>query len=128
MKHLFRALCVAAGLSALVSAQTQDPPAKPGDPGAGGTTPVMVTGCLQEEAGGRFSLTEEPTAAAAAGKTYRLSASSGVDLKPHVGHKVQVSGTKAGKEPTAKVVEHQDPNMLKVTAVKMLSETCPTVK
>ena len=96
MKHVFRALCVAAGLSAFLNAQTQDPPAKP----AGGTNPVTVTGCLQEEAAGRFSLTEEPTAAASAGKTYRLSASSGVDLKPHVGHKVQVSGTKAGKEPT----------------------------
>ena len=122
MKHVFGALCVAAGISAFLNAQTQDPPSKPAED----SSPVTVTGCLAEEAAGRFSLTEEASALAPSRKTFRLSASSGVDLKSHVGHKVEVTGMKAGKEPTAKVVEHPDPNMLKVTAVKMLSETCPT--
>jgi hypothetical protein len=89
---------------------------------------------LKEEAAGRFSLAEEnvtgTTGGAPAGKTYRLSPSAGVDLKSHIGHKVEVSGTKAGKEPEAEHTDpkHVDPSMLKVTAVKMVSATCASTK
>jgi hypothetical protein len=53
-----------------------------------------------------------------------------VDLKAHVGHKVQLTGSKAGKagkEPTEKGVA-EDPSTLKVTSVKMVSATCATAK
>jgi hypothetical protein len=126
MKRVLPALVVAAGFSALLNAQTQDNPSKP----AADSPSVTVTGCLQEEDSGTFSLTEEGTAPASKGKTFRLTAAGGVDLKSHVGHKVQLTGSKAdkaGKEPTEKGVA-EDPAMLKVSAVKPLSGSCSTVK
>ena len=124
MKHAFGALCAVVGLSAFLNAQTQDPPMKPADPaGAESAKAVTVTGCLQESGAGQFTLAEEAGAGTPA-KTYRLSPSSGIDLKTEVGHRVEVTGTKAGKEPTARVIEHPDPNMLKVTAVKQIATTC----
>jgi hypothetical protein len=119
------------GLSAFLNAQTENPPAQPADPGFKEST-VTVKGCLKEEAAGRFSLAEESatgtTGGTSAGKTYRLSPSAGVDLKTHIGHRIEVTGTKAGKEPTSPTAEHMDPNMLKVTAVKMVSDTCASDK
>jgi hypothetical protein len=85
---------------------------------------------LQEEESGTYRLTEEATVSPATGKTYRLMAASGVDLKAHVGHKVQLTGAKAataGKEPTEKGVA-EDPSMLKVSAVKPITGSCSTVQ
>jgi hypothetical protein len=126
MKKMLPVLVVAAGFSALLNAQTQDPGSKPAHESA----PITLTGCLQQGESGTYSLTEEANAAASKGKTYRLTASSGVDLKAHVGHKVQLTGSKgarAGKDPTAKGVA-EDPSMLKVTSVEMVSATCATGK
>jgi hypothetical protein len=52
--------------------------------------------------------------------------SSTTDLAPHVGHKIAITGTavsamKAEKEKNVPKAEHY----MKVTAIKMISETCP---
>jgi hypothetical protein len=52
--------------------------------------------------------------------------SSTADLAPHVGHKIAITGTavsamKAEKEKNVPKAEHY----MKVTAIKMISETCP---
>jgi hypothetical protein len=126
MKHVFGIFCTAVGLAAVLGAQTQDPAAKSAE-ARGSESVVTLTGCLKDEGNDRFSLTEEGAAAVPAGKTYRLLPSGGVDLKSHVGHKVEVKGTKAAKEPTEKGVA-EDPSGLKVTAVKMVSQTCGAMK
>jgi hypothetical protein len=62
--------------------------------------------------------------------SYKLSADSGVKLKDHVGHKVEVTGTLAGKGFTATPpasTEKPKAEManLKVTAIKHISPSCP---
>ncbi len=52
--------------------------------------------------------------------------SSTADLSPHVGHKIEITGTavsamKAGKDKDVPKADHY----MKVTAIKMISETCP---
>jgi|SRR5580692_1208063 hypothetical protein len=52
--------------------------------------------------------------------------SSTADLAPHVGHKIEITGTavsamKAEKEKNVPKAEHY----MKVTAIRMISETCP---
>jgi hypothetical protein len=52
--------------------------------------------------------------------------SSTADLAPHVGHKIEITGTvvsamKAEKDKDVPKAEHY----MKVTAIKMISETCP---
>ena len=52
--------------------------------------------------------------------------SSSANLKPHVGHKIEITGTAV---PAADAEAMKDvpksPHYMKVTAVKMLSPTCP---
>jgi hypothetical protein len=67
------------------------------------------------------------TGAVARGNSYRLDGD--VDaLNPHVGHKVEVTGTiQAPTAPTADSVEPASPaaaSRLKVDHIKMVSETC----
>jgi len=52
--------------------------------------------------------------------------SSTADLTPHVGHKIEITGTavspmKAEKDKNVPKADHY----MKVTAIKMISETCP---
>ena len=52
--------------------------------------------------------------------------SSTADLAPHVGHKIEITGTavsamKAEKDKNVPKADHY----MKVTAIKMISETCP---
>ena len=52
---------------------------------------------------------------------------SGGELKPHVGHKVEVTGTKMGhmdKDRMSPMAESAKEPTLKVKTVKMLSSTC----
>jgi uncharacterized protein YoxC len=52
--------------------------------------------------------------------------SSADDLAPHVGHKIEVTGTEVAAETAEKDknVPHAE-HYMKLTAVKMLSATCP---
>jgi hypothetical protein len=115
----------------------QKPPDAPRPPAATGADAkaITVTGCV---AGGPAAFTLSNAMAAtkpgdsAVGtsgisSSYDLTASAGVDLSSHVGHKVEVTGTPmaasgsaapsagAGKPPAPK---------LTVTAVKMVSTSC----
>ncbi len=90
-----------------------------------------MTGCLQkgDEASVPFKLTNvEGTGPK---EVEIVGMAKGVDLAPHVGHKVTLTGTaatpKAGaktegaKEEKKPAGEHQ----MRVTALKMVSPTCP---
>jgi hypothetical protein len=62
--------------------------------------------------------------------SYKLSADSGVKLKDHVGHKVEVTGTLAGKgfsssPPASTEKPKAEMSNLKVTAIKHISPSCP---
>ena len=71
---------------------------------------VTVTGCLQ--AG---SSANELTITGADGKKYELT-SGRIELKRHVGQKVQVSGTERAEE--------YGVGLIRVTALKKVSNTC----
>ena len=113
--------------------------------------PVTVTGCVAEGASGRYTLTNaqmtgtmasSPTTAGTAGtQTTEKSASmehsasyqlKGGDLKAHVGHKVEVTGTTSDDKRTDKTANVGTTDATKdmlstltVKSVKMLSTTCP---
>ena len=87
-----------------------------------------VTGCLQKgDEPGEFSITSED------GKTWGLR-STNVKLDPHVGHQVTVTGSahREGKEKaeekkegqTEKAAGKEEYGDLRVTNLKMVSETC----
>ena len=75
-----------------------------------------MTGCLQNGSeAGTFKLTD---ASIANGPTTAEIAESTADLAPHVGHKVEITGSAiTGKDPAA--------HTMKVTAMKHLAATCP---
>lgn len=109
-------------------------------------TPVTVTGCVAAGAvTGQYTLTNATLAPAEMDKmppaTDKMSAPAmsytlkgGDDLKPHLGHKMQVTGTLAKpdmskeKMPTTetpKADKMMTGGTLNVTSVKMVSATCP---
>ena len=96
---------------------------------AGGGSHSM-TGCLQKgDDANTFKLTNvEGTGP----KTVEIVAmASGVDLAPHVGHKVTITGTAvrakaaAKAEGTKDVKKEQGEHHMRASAVKMVSTTCP---
>ena len=109
-----------------------------------GVQPVVVTGCI---GGGpaAFTLTnamaassakpgDSPIGTAGISSSYDLTAKAGVDLAPHVGHKVEITGTPAPMTPgtggaasTDKPAAGAKPPAAKLTvsAVKMVSASCP---
>jgi hypothetical protein len=91
---------------------------------------MKITGCLREAAGasGEFELTNvDKSGTSEKSDTYKLVAGS-VNLKDHVGHKVEITGTPdtgAGeKAPTSTA----GPEKIKVTALKHISPTCEASK
>jgi hypothetical protein len=146
MKRLMMVLCCVCAIAAVPAAQTtptekpdkdkmMDPAAKKGA--------VTLTGCVAAgTAPGSYTLkdaTKEGDAAGAAVASYSLT---GGELKPHVGHKVAVTGTmdaKAGmsgmgkdgmakdtmpKETMAKPKESDKTMTVNVKSVKMIAATC----
>lgn len=115
-------------------------------------TPVVVIGCLQSATANgqeQFTLTTKDTNAAAGEVktiTFALTPTAAVDLKSHVGQRVEVTGTEAGQPVTAEAdttrtstptgttgrtptVETRtradiEARQLNVTAIKMLTEEC----
>ena len=82
-----------------------------------------MTGCLKAgPTPGSYLLTD----VAKGPKTVGI-VSSTEDLAPHVGHKVEITGTPVSEEEALK--ENKDvpkaPHYMKVTAMKHISTTCP---
>jgi len=93
---------------------------------AGGGSHSM-TGCLQK---GSEANTYQLTNVEGTGPKI-VGTSKGVDLAPHVGHKVTITGTAvaakaaAKKEGTKDMKEERGEHHMRISAVKMVSSTCP---
>lgn len=80
--------------------------------------PHNMTGCLQKTQDGKsFMLTRDNR------KTVEFSNSS-VDLTPHVGQQIQITGT-TDTEREAKNGGQQNGHYMQVTAVRTIAATCP---
>jgi hypothetical protein len=95
------------------------------------TEAVTATGCLRENPTrpGAYIL---DSIEGSGEKSYRLIGSGSADLKPHVGHKVKVTGTVGAKAPTGGAApatgatsggDDQGPAM-NVTIVAHVADTC----
>lgn len=121
--------CFAVALVALwgMAAQGQQPP-QPAPPSDGPSQPaptpapgaqdVTLAGCIARD-GEAFKLTDAKAAAGAPAATevkdeYTLAAGAGVNLAPHVGHQVEVTGRAAAGDAAS----------FSVTAVKMIADKC----
>jgi len=116
MRTIIIALSIAAGATIGAAARTAQPAGQSTAPNANAT--ITVTGCVAAGPNNTFTLTapadaaakEAPTGTTAttpAGSkvaktiTYTLNASKPDDLKPHVGHTVQVTGVEAAPQVTS---------------------------
>ena len=80
--------------------------------------PHNMTGCLQKTPDGKnFMLTRDNR------KTVEFSKSS-VDLTPHVGHQIQITGT-TDSEREARAGGQQNGHYMEVTAVRVIAAACP---
>ena len=160
MTRMIFALALAVACSVTATAQTPAADTATRDTTTMKDGPVTVAGCVAETSAGQFTLTNatithkpgsasQPADHASPDKmpadktnhpdvTYRLS--GGTDLKAHVGHKVQVSGTvgkmdhaetgdKASKDKDRAAATSDKamtkPGTLTVTSMTMISATCP---
>ena len=79
--------------------------------------PHNMAGCLQKTPDGKnFMLTENNKKTVEFGK-------SAVDLTPHVGHRIEITGT-TGREREAKEGGQQNGHYMQVTAVKVIAAAC----
>lgn len=104
MKNLFLPIVIAVLLVTLGVGQTPAP--------SQSADPASVNGCLSGSEG-NYTLAEDGTT-----QTFRI-ASSAVDLKPHVGHDIAITGAK-----TTATSSGSSDNSIAVTAVSMISEQC----
>ena len=99
-------LIVSCGLCGTAAGQQSQPP-----------RPHNMAGCLQKTPDGKnFMLTENNK------KTVEFSKSS-VDLTPHVGHQIQITGT-TDREREAKEGGQQNGHYMEVTAVRVIAAAC----
>lgn len=146
MKRLMTVVCCACLMGAAAAAQTStDKMDKDKMANDHMDKPMMVTGCVAAGSlSGHYMLTNGMTAGDTTGKSYDLM---GGDLKAHIGHKVEVTGTmdhgkmmdkdkRMSKDNMDK--DHMDKDKmnkdkmdmaemhgLHVKSVKMLAATCP---
>jgi len=99
MKRVFVLIVIPALLVALGFAQTPT--------ASSNTDPINIKGCLGGS-DGNYTVVEDNT-----GKIFKITTSS-ADLKPHLGHDVNLTGQKAGDAE----------NSLAVTELNMISEHC----
>lgn len=86
---------------------------------------VTVTGCLAKaSAEGEFQLTH---ASGGDAETYALAAGEGIDLGPHVGHKVELAGSLAAKAEGKSAGDGTKAAdaALTVSSMKHLAAECP---
>ena len=99
-------LIVSCGLCGVAVGQQSEPP-----------RPHNMSGCLQKTPDGKnFMLTENKK------KTVEFSKSA-VDLAPHVGHQIEITGT-TDREREAKGGGQQNGHYMEVTAVKVIAAGC----
>jgi hypothetical protein len=107
------ALVIACGLVFTVGAQAQQAAPKE----------HSMTGCLKK---GTEPNTYMVTDVEGSGPKSIGIVSSTANLAPHVGHKIEVTGTAVPpKEAEEDKTIPKAPHYMKITAVKMLSPTCP---
>jgi hypothetical protein len=106
MKNLFLPIVIAVLLVTSGFGQTPAPGAS--------ADPASVKGCLSGS-DGNYTLAEDGTT-----QTFKV-ASSAVDLKPHLGHDIAVTGAK-----TTTTSSGISDNSVAVTAVSMISDHCAT--
>jgi hypothetical protein len=112
-RFIMAALVVSGAFALMLGAQAQQAAPKE----------HSMTGCLKKgtEAGTYLVTDVEGTGPKSIGIV-----SSAVNLAPHVGHKIEVTGTAVppkDAETDAKVPKA--PHYMKLTAIKMISTTCP---
>jgi hypothetical protein len=110
-KSILAVLVVACALTISMGTSAQDAPKE-----------HSMTGCLRAgTAPGTYQLTDLEKGPKSVGIV-----SSTPNLAPHVGHKIEITGTPV---PPAEAEAMKDvpkaPHYMKVTAMKMLSPTCP---
>jgi hypothetical protein len=90
-----------------------------------------MTGCLQKGEGNMFTLTNVEGSGP---KTVEIvGMSSGVNLSPHVGHKIEVTGTTVSPKAAAKAEgakgkekkEERGEHHMHVQSMKMIAASCP---
>jgi hypothetical protein len=111
MKKLIFALLVACAFTISMGSSAQDAPKE-----------HSMTGCLRAgDAPDSYMLSDLDKGPKSVGIV-----SSSANLKPHVGHKIEITGTAvAPADAEAMKGVPKAPHYMKVTAVKMLSPTCP---
>src|SRR5690242_18326992 len=114
MRNRIAVVFMAAVCMAGVKLLAQTPQGATATDNAGAPKEHSMTGCLQKSTDpNTFKLTDLEKGP----KTVDIPETT-AKLDPHVGHKVEITGTAtAGKDPKA--------HTMKVTSVKMLSATCP---
>lgn len=107
MKNVFLLIVVQALLLTLGFAQTPAPNSNPNQ--------ASIKGCLGGSEG-NYTVAEDGTT-----QTFRITSST-VDLKPHVGHDVEITGQVTNVAPSSAPAD----NTVIVNAVNMISDHCAT--
>lgn len=119
MNRMILSFSLLIALAGAACTERSETPTAETTPPAATTPPVAeaehsMTGCLREGAeAGKFRLTDLESGPA----TVEIAEST-ANLTPHVSHKVEITGSRVtGADPQA--------HSMKVTAVRMVSSTCP---
>jgi hypothetical protein len=120
MKKLITSLCCSCllGVAALAGAQDQ------ADKKDKAKEEVKVTGCVAAGTDAGHFMLEKATMADKKDGAPMSYALTGGTLKPHVGHKVEVTGTWDEKKPAMAADKAAAHPGLKVKSVNMISTTC----
>ena len=90
-----------------------------------------MTGCLQKGEGNTFTLTNVDGSGP---KTVEIAGTAaGVNLSPHVGHKIEITGTTIGAKAAARAEgakgkekkEERGEHHMQVQSMKMIAASCP---
>jgi hypothetical protein len=125
MKMTFAALCMSGALAFASGAFAQAASSSSPEEKDMGKS-MTVTGCLVEAPGaaGEYELTNVTGKTATSEKStagsYKLVAGGNVNLKEHVGHKVEITGTSEKASTSGAAGEEK----LKVTNLKHISPSC----
>lgn len=122
---------VCLSLAAVLAFAFAAAPEAKGQKKKGGGGVHSMTGCLQKGEGNTFTLTNVEGSGP---KTVEIvGMASGVNLSPHVGHKVEITGTAVSTKAAAKAEgakgrekkEERGEHHMRATAVKMIAASCP---